>query len=1771
MIKKINKRMYSVKINKLLLVLTSLITIFIFQNKVVAQCSVTISQPAEFTAGAIDSTGETICYGTVPSIIGNLDSAKGGRGSIRYEWRSSIDGYASPIPGATSPTYTPPSNLATTTTYRRYAKDSLCNPLYTKSLGSWTVTVVPLDTVTIMDTVCAGDSYNDYNFSYAAAYTTTGYTYLDTNENTNVHGCDSITMLSLYVRPVDSLAVTDTICAGIVYNSHGFTHTGVHTMAGYTYLDTNENTNVHGCDSITMLALYVRPVDSLAVMDTICAGIVYNSHGFTHTGVYTMAGYTYRDTLTKSNVHHCDSVTLLELYVRPVDSVVVKDTICAGVDYNKNGFVHTSVHTMAGYTHRDTLTKSNVHHCDSVTLLELYVRPVDSVVVKDTICAGVDYNKNGFVHTSVHTMAGYTHRDTLTKSNVHHCDSVTLLELYVRPVDSVVVKDTICAGVDYNKNGFVHTSVHTMAGYTHRDTLTKSNVHHCDSVTLLELYVRPVDSVVVKDTICAGVDYNKNGFVHTSVHTMAGYTHRDTLTKSNVHHCDSVTLLELYVRPVDSVVVKDTICAGVDYNKNGFVHTSVHTMAGYTHRDTLTKSNVHHCDSVTLLELYVRPVDSVVVKDTICAGVDYNKNGFVHTSVHTMAGYTHRDTLTKSNVHHCDSVTLLELYVRPVDSVVVKDTICAGVDYNSHGFTHTGVHTMAGYTYLDTTENTNVHGCDSITMLSLYVRPVDSLAVTDTICAGVDYNSHGFTHTGVYTMAGYTYLDTNENTNVHGCDSITMLALYVRPVDSLAVTDTICAGVNYNSHGFTHTGVYTMAGYTYLDTNENTNVHGCDSITMLSLYVRPVDSLAVTDTICAGVNYNSHGFTHTGVYTMAGYTYLDTNENTNVHGCDSITMLALYVRPVDSLAVTDTICAGVNYNSHGFTHTGVYTMAGYTYLDTNENTNVHGCDSITMLALYVRPVDSLAVTDTICAGVNYNSHGFTHTGVYTMAGYTYLDTNENTNVHGCDSITMLSLYVRPVDSLAVTDTICAGVNYNSHGFTHTGVYTMAGYTYLDTNENTNVHGCDSITMLSLYVRPVDSLAVTDTICAGVNYNSHGFTHTGVYTMAGYTYLDTNENTNVHGCDSITMLSLYVRPVDSLAVTDTICAGVNYNSHGFTHTGVYTMAGYTYLDTNENTNVHGCDSITMLALYVRPVDSLAVTDTICAGVNYNSHGFTHTGVYTMAGYTYLDTNENTNVHGCDSITMLSLYVRPVDSVYILDTICGGGHYTDNDFNIPIESRLTVYSITSVRTVGNIHGCDSVTTLTLHVLPVDSVKLTADICAGNTYTGYNFNIPVPYTTTGYTIYDTIRLTNVAGCDSITTLILSVLPVDSVKLTADICAGNTYTGYNFNIPVPYTTTGYTIYDTIRLTNVAGCDSITTLILSVLPVDSVKLTADICAGNTYTAYNFNIPVPYTTTAYTIYDTIRLTNVAGCDSITTLMLHVFAVDSIYIVDSICSGEHYKLNGFDVQTTSSYEEIVIEKVNRTVNIKGCDSTTFLTLIVHPIPEVSLGEDISVCHDTIYPVVLDPGAQYSSYLWNTGSRTQTLSVTKGGEYSVVVANEHNCLNSDTVEVVDLTDMYVKIESLYDFCDNMRTILIANTNVDVDAFLWNTGEKSESIDVTKSGTYSVTATKMTCQVYDFYVIDSCDFRLFIPNTITPSDNNGLNDCFEIHFPSTYEIANLTIEIYDRWGNKVFHSNSPDFKWYGTTKNGKVAHDNTFVYTLVLEINGVKHTFKGTILVM
>jgi hypothetical protein len=120
----------------------------------------TVTVYDSFTSGTISSTGQSICSGGTPTEIGSTTAASGGDGSITYSWRSSSDSYSAAIDGATSTTYTPPSGLTVTTSYRRYANDGTCNTTATVSTATWTVTVFDTFTSgaieTTGETICNG-------------------------------------------------------------------------------------------------------------------------------------------------------------------------------------------------------------------------------------------------------------------------------------------------------------------------------------------------------------------------------------------------------------------------------------------------------------------------------------------------------------------------------------------------------------------------------------------------------------------------------------------------------------------------------------------------------------------------------------------------------------------------------------------------------------------------------------------------------------------------------------------------------------------------------------------------------------------------------------------------------------------------------------------------------------------------------------------------------------------------------------------------------------------------------------------------------------------------------------------------------------------------------------------------------------------------------------------------------------------------------------------------------------------------------------------------------------------------------------------------------------------------------------------------------------------------------------------------------------------------------------------------------------------------------
>ena len=99
-----------------------------------------------FTAGAISTAGQTICYDGNPSVIGNSTDAGGGDGTITYRWQSSLNAGFTGTPtdiSSNSLTYDPPSGLHSTTWYRRQAHDGTCNTGWNTSTGVWRVTVIP--------------------------------------------------------------------------------------------------------------------------------------------------------------------------------------------------------------------------------------------------------------------------------------------------------------------------------------------------------------------------------------------------------------------------------------------------------------------------------------------------------------------------------------------------------------------------------------------------------------------------------------------------------------------------------------------------------------------------------------------------------------------------------------------------------------------------------------------------------------------------------------------------------------------------------------------------------------------------------------------------------------------------------------------------------------------------------------------------------------------------------------------------------------------------------------------------------------------------------------------------------------------------------------------------------------------------------------------------------------------------------------------------------------------------------------------------------------------------------------------------------------------------------------------------------------------------------------------------------------------------------------------------------------------------------------------
>ena len=186
------------------------------------------------------------------------------------------------------------------------------------------------------------------------------------------------------------------------------------------------------------------------------------------------------------------------------------------------------------------------------------------------------------------------------------------------------------------------------------------------------------------------------------------------------------------------------------------------------------------------------------------------------------------------------------------------------------------------------------------------------------------------------------------------------------------------------------------------------------------------------------------------------------------------------------------------------------------------------------------------------------------------------------------------------------------------------------------------------------------------------------------------------------------------------------------------------------------------------------------------------------------------------------------------------------------------------------------------------------------------------------------------------------------------------------------------------------------------------------------------------------------------------------------------------------------------------------------------------------------------------------------------YTLVIPNQYGCDSVVTLTLIVKPLPNTSLGRTFNHCfedygDAVLSVPTPNCN-----YQWSTGATTQGISVSAGGTYSVTATLNGCtNSGEITINDVCPFNIYLPNCITPTDNDGVNDIFRL--PSVKDIATFDINIFDRWGRVVFHSEDPHFEWNGSV-NGKILSGRVYNYRIELKTTGAeKRIISGSLTVL
>lgn len=282
----------------------------------------------------------------------------------------------------------------------------------------------------------------------------------------------------------------------------------------------------------------------------------------------------------------------------------------------------------------------------------------------------------------------------------------------------------------------------------------------------------------------------------------------------------------------------------------------------------------------------------------------------------------------------------------------------------------------------------------------------------------------------------------------------------------------------------------------------------------------------------------------------------------------------------------------------------------------------------------------------------------------------------------------------------------------------------------------------------------------------------------------------------------------------------------------------------------------------------------------------------------------------------------------------------------------------------------------------------------------------------------------------------------------------------------------------------------------------------------------------------------------------------------------------------------------------TIDVKGCISSDLVSVDYRPVPDASFITDVE---EGCYPLEVlftNYSVGGSTYMWNfgdgstSGDRNPTHTFHSPGRFTVtLVSPGPDGKNGEYTKVIDVHDHPVA-----DFTVNPELVFVPGDKArfydlssDAISWAWDFGdgnsstERNPSYTYQEEGIYTVqleVANQFGCldtlRMVDLMTAKPQGF-VKLPNAFKPRPDGGADamdpssEYVVVFKPAHRDVDEFTMEIFNRWGQKIFHTNDIDSGWDGMYE-GQLAPQGVYVYKISGKyLNGREYRNTGSVLLV